>query len=516
MKRKLWIIFIGLCAIIVCGLGVCYVVVSANASGRIFDNVDYVPEHEYGLLLGTSPITSQGAHNYYFDNRIKAAAELYHAGKVRKIIASGGDYSGKQRNGCNELVAMRDSLMAHGVPGSAILLDYEGLRTINSIVKVKEKLGIDSCVIISQGYHNARAIWQADHYGLKTVAYNAKPSPFWKNRVKNIVREVFARPKMFLDLCFDAKPSFNKYYTTYIFDLNIGKFENGDLAFSNAYSIIMKYTPEYYPDDIEKQYQLTDSILRILCESKIEPSTTIEIMNYYNSQIAEMNFLNWWLINEGMRNRAPNIDACSIEKEKVYIDSLVSAEMNFIETHIDSADNYTGTWDFVKSCNIKLALYSDWNQQLQELVFNLNDENVRYDILTDFPMSYIAQEFSRLKKDIRPSILYDLDLIDKSTSYDEEKDRQSLASLQKAWENFIIYRNSISGKFWTGPWNKIYANATIRFKRSLLIQLKNEFEGMGICSSDMLECLLPDDCSDEELFSYPGYKVRWSEYLENP
>lgn len=103
MKRKLWIIFIGLCAIIVCGLGVCYVVVSANASGRIFDNVDYVPEHEYGLLLGTSPITSQGAHNYYFDNRIKAAAELYHAGKVRKIIASGGDYSGKQRNGCNEL-----------------------------------------------------------------------------------------------------------------------------------------------------------------------------------------------------------------------------------------------------------------------------------------------------------------------------------------------------------------------------------------------------------------------------
>ena len=201
-----------LCAAVGIGLGASYGIVSCNASGHAYDKAEDVPAMEYGLLLGTSPITPRGAHNWYFDNRIKAAAELYHAGKVKKFIASGGDYSGKQKNGCNELEAMRDSLVAHGVPASSILLDYEGLRTINSIVKVKEKLGIDSCIIISQGYHNARALWQADHYGLKAVAYNAAPSPFWKNRVKNIAREVFARPKIFLDLLLGNKPAISGEY----------------------------------------------------------------------------------------------------------------------------------------------------------------------------------------------------------------------------------------------------------------------------------------------------------------
>jgi SanA protein len=65
--------------------------VIVNASGKTFDDVDNVPHREYGLLLATSPITPTGAHNFYFDNRIKATDELYKAGKVDYIIASGGD-----------------------------------------------------------------------------------------------------------------------------------------------------------------------------------------------------------------------------------------------------------------------------------------------------------------------------------------------------------------------------------------------------------------------------------------
>lgn len=208
-KKKILYIIGGVLGFFALAIGVCYGIVSLNASGKVFDQPEDVPVHEYGLLLGTSPITRHGAHNYYFDNRIKAAAELYKAGKVKKIIASGGDYSGKEKYGCNELEAMRDSLIAHNVPDSVIILDYEGLRTINSIVKVKEVMHIDSCIIISQKYHNQRAIWQSEHFGLKAVGYNAKPSPFWKNRVKNIFREFFARPKMFLDLWFGSKPEFS-------------------------------------------------------------------------------------------------------------------------------------------------------------------------------------------------------------------------------------------------------------------------------------------------------------------
>lgn len=201
MIKKILYIAIVLIAILVAVILGCYLSVDYNAHGRNFDKVADVPEHEYGLLLGTSPITPQGAHNFFFDNRIKAAVELYKAGKVKKIIASGGNYwydedGNFTENGCNELHSMQDSLVKYGVPRERIILDYDGTRTLNSIVKVKEVYGIDSCIIISQQYHNERAIKQADHYGLNAVGYNAPPSHIRRNRIKNQARELLARVKL--------------------------------------------------------------------------------------------------------------------------------------------------------------------------------------------------------------------------------------------------------------------------------------------------------------------------------
>lgn len=216
MKRKIILIGIVLFAGILLVVSLCYIIVDINASGRTFDNVEDVPEHEYGLLLGTSPITPQGAHNFYFDNRIKAAVELYKAGKIKKIIASGGNYwydeNGEfTENGCNELRSMCDSLVKYGVSADVITLDYDGTRTLNSVVKVKEIYGIDSFVIISQQYHNERAIYQADHYGLKAIGYNAAPSHIRQNRIKNQARELLARVKLFIDLLTQSKPKFVSY-----------------------------------------------------------------------------------------------------------------------------------------------------------------------------------------------------------------------------------------------------------------------------------------------------------------
>lgn len=195
-------------AIIFVAVVTCYVVVSANANGKTYDMAKDIPYNKVGLLLGTSPITPQGEHNYYFDNRIKATAELYYNGKISHIIASGGDYSDRE-NGYNELIAMRDSLTAHGVPDSVITLDYQGTRTLNSIVKAKAVYGLDSLTIISQKYHNERAIWLAGQYGLHAVAYNAPTPDITNKRIKNISREFLARVKMFLDFAIEKKPHFN-------------------------------------------------------------------------------------------------------------------------------------------------------------------------------------------------------------------------------------------------------------------------------------------------------------------
>lgn len=178
----------------------CHVLVVTNATGRTYDNISDIPQKEIGLLLGTSPITPQGGHNYYFDNRIKAAAELYHAGKIKKILASGGDYSLTEKHGCDEPTAMRDSLVAYGVPDTCIIEHWQGWRTINSIEAVRDQYDFDDITIISQKYHNERALYQADHLGISAIGYNAEPSPIRRNRIKNTIREYFARVKLFLDI----------------------------------------------------------------------------------------------------------------------------------------------------------------------------------------------------------------------------------------------------------------------------------------------------------------------------
>ena len=194
-KKSYKIIFLSLVTVLLVGILSCYLVVSLNARGKTFDDVQDIPYNEAGLLLGTSPVTSNGEHNYYFDERIKAAATLYHNGKIKRIIASGGDYS--DNGGCNELIAMRDSLMKQGVPDSLISLDYQGTRTLHSIVKVQD---LGSITIISQKYHNERAIYLAEHYGLQAVAYNATMPNIVKKKIRNISREFLARVKLFMDL----------------------------------------------------------------------------------------------------------------------------------------------------------------------------------------------------------------------------------------------------------------------------------------------------------------------------
>lgn len=184
----------------------CYIIVVCNAFGRTSDSVGSMPHNRVGLLLATSPITPWGARNHYFDNRITATDELYKAGKIEIIIASGGDYTQTQKNGCDEPKAIRDSLVARGIPADRIVLDYDGTRTLNSIAKAKTVYGLDSVTIISQKYHNERAIYLADRYGLYSVGYNAEPSPLLRYRIKNTIREFLARPKMFLDILTGENP----------------------------------------------------------------------------------------------------------------------------------------------------------------------------------------------------------------------------------------------------------------------------------------------------------------------
>ena len=87
-------------------------------------------------------------------------------------------------------------------------MDYAGFRTLDSVVRAKEIFGQDSITIISQSFHNERALYLAKHYGIEAVGYNAKDVEYWKKKLKIHGREYLARVKMFIDLYTGKQPKF--------------------------------------------------------------------------------------------------------------------------------------------------------------------------------------------------------------------------------------------------------------------------------------------------------------------
>ncbi len=174
------------------------------AEKRLYATVDSVPHNKVALLLGTNPLNRWGRPNSYFTNRINTAAELYHAGKVDFIIASGDNHTKLY----DEPTAMRDSLIAHGVPEDRIILDFAGFRTLDSVVRAKEVFGCDSLTIISQADHNARALYLAEANGMEAVAISAPLRAGRWVRTRLALREWLARDKMMLDIWFGKQPHF--------------------------------------------------------------------------------------------------------------------------------------------------------------------------------------------------------------------------------------------------------------------------------------------------------------------
>lgn len=199
MRIVLWLALA--CAVVAL---VCDTIVRHNTNGRAYDDINSLPHNKVGLLLGTSPLDKQGNTNYYFIYRIDAAEQLIKSGKIDYILVSGDNSS----VGYDEPTWMRDSLVGRGVPEDRIVLDFAGLRTLDSVVRAKEVFGQDSITIISQLFHNERALYLADHNGINAIAYNAKDVTLWHKWLKIHIREYLARVKMMIDLAINKQPHF--------------------------------------------------------------------------------------------------------------------------------------------------------------------------------------------------------------------------------------------------------------------------------------------------------------------
>lgn len=180
------------------------VMVKQAARGRTFEEVGGVPHRKVGLVLGCSSRLSDGSPNPFFVNRMQAAADLFLAGKVDYLLVSGDNRTRRY----NETRDMRRALVKLGVPVRNVVCDYAGFRTLDSIVRAEKVFGQASLTIISQKFHNERAIFIAQHHGIDAIGFNAREVAAPEGFVTHL-REPLARVRTILDVyLLDTPPRF--------------------------------------------------------------------------------------------------------------------------------------------------------------------------------------------------------------------------------------------------------------------------------------------------------------------
>ncbi len=180
-----------------------YYIISCNAKDKLFNNADDLPKNNVGLLLGTSKYLRRGRINLFYKYRLESAVELFKLGKINYILVSGDNAT----HSYDEPTTFKKDLLKMGVPADKIVLDYAGFRTLDSVVRAKEVFGQESFTIISQEFHNERAIYLAEYFGVKAIGYNAKSVPKFYG-MKVILRECLARVKVFIDIIIGKQPKF--------------------------------------------------------------------------------------------------------------------------------------------------------------------------------------------------------------------------------------------------------------------------------------------------------------------
>ena len=203
MKKKIKFLFIFFCIFSIALLVVSNYIVTKAAKNKTFSTLSEIPKNKVGLVLGTSKYLKDGRVNLYFTHRINATVQLFKSGKIDFVLISGDNGSVNY----DEPNDFKNELLKKGIPEDKIFLDYAGFRTLDSVVRAKEIFGQNSVTIISQEFHNERAIYLANNHAINAVGYNAKNVSL-NYGFKTQLREYLARTKAFLDIVIGIEPKF--------------------------------------------------------------------------------------------------------------------------------------------------------------------------------------------------------------------------------------------------------------------------------------------------------------------
>jgi len=200
MLKQLWKFVRGLLAVLA-ALGLLTLIVprlitAVYAWSRVY-SVATAPVDRVAVVFGAG-LTRTGKPTPILRDRVETAAQLYFAGKVQTLLMSGAD----RFDAYSEPGAMRDYAVNLGVPAEAILLDDGGWRTYDTCYRAKNVFGLDSAILVTQGFHLPRALFLCNALGVKALGVEAANRRYWPVMllIWN-VREQIATVGALVDVC---------------------------------------------------------------------------------------------------------------------------------------------------------------------------------------------------------------------------------------------------------------------------------------------------------------------------
>ncbi len=170
-----------------------YLDVSYRYRQRLFapETVDQRP---VALVLGAG-IYPDGQLTPVLADRVRTAADLYHQGKVSKLLMSGDN----RFQHYNEPARMGDFARSLDVPAAALAYDYAGRRTYDSCYRTKHIFGQDQVVVVTQAFHLPRALYLCQQLDIDAVGVSADRRPY-RGAVWFSLRETLARIRAWIDV----------------------------------------------------------------------------------------------------------------------------------------------------------------------------------------------------------------------------------------------------------------------------------------------------------------------------
>lgn len=144
------------------------------------------------LVLGCG-LKQDGTPGTYLQYRLDTAIGLYRQGAAPKLLMS-GDHG---RQSYDEVNAMKRYAVQHGVPAEDVFMDHAGFSTYESMVRAAKLFRCRQIIVVTQGFHLHRALYDAVQQGMKATGVIAQnfDGAGWKYNLYLQGRELMARCK---------------------------------------------------------------------------------------------------------------------------------------------------------------------------------------------------------------------------------------------------------------------------------------------------------------------------------